>query len=56
MELDEATKGRRGIRSYKDEGVPIELVREVLEAGTWASSAKNGQQWRFTVMTGDAKA
>ncbi len=55
MELDEAIRGRRSIRSYTDQPLPIELVREVLEAGTWAPSAKNGQQWRFTVLTGDAK-
>jgi len=55
MELDEAIRGRRSIRRYTDRPVPIDLVREVLEAGTWAPSAKNGQQWRFTVLTGEAK-
>jgi len=55
MELDEAIKGRRSIRRYTDRPVPMELVREVIEAGTWAPSAKNGQQWRFTVLTGEAK-
>ena len=55
MELDEAIKGRRSIRSYLDRPVPMEMVREVLEAGTWAPSAKNGQQWRFTVLTCDSK-
>ena len=55
MELDEALSGRRSIRKYKDEQVPMEIVRQVLEAGTWAPSAKNGQQWRFTVLTGNAK-
>jgi nitroreductase len=55
MEVDEAIKGRRSIRKYTDKPVPTELVRAVLEAGTWAPSAKNGQQWRFTVLTGKAK-
>jgi nitroreductase len=55
MELEEAIKGRRSIRRYRDQPVPVELVRQVLEAGTWAPSAKNGQQWRFTVLTGAAK-
>jgi len=55
MELITAIKGRRSIRRFRDEPVPIELVREVIEAGTWAPSAKNGQQWRFTVLTGVAK-
>ena len=55
MELDEAIKGRRSVRSYEDRPVPMELIREALEAGTWAPSAKNGQQWRFTVLTCAAK-
>jgi nitroreductase len=55
MEVDEAIKGRRSIRKYTDKPVPMELVRAVLEAGTWAPSAKNGQQWRFTVLTDKAK-
>jgi nitroreductase len=55
MELDEAIKGRRSIRNFTDKPIPIEMIREVLEAGTWAPSAKNGQQWRFTVLTGEAK-
>ena len=55
MELDEAIRGRRSIRRYTDRPVSLDLVREVLEAGTWAPSAKNGQQWRFTVLTGEAK-
>jgi nitroreductase len=55
MKVDEAIKGRRSIRKYTDKPVPMELVRAVLEAGTWAPSAKNGQQWRFTVLLGKAK-
>jgi nitroreductase len=55
MDLDEALRGRRSIRSYLDRPVPEELIRKVLEAATYAPSAKNGQQWRFTVLTGNAK-
>jgi nitroreductase len=55
MELIEVIKGRRSIRSYRSEPIPMNLVREILEAGMWAPSAKNGQQWRFTVLTGEAK-
>jgi len=56
MELMDAIKGRRSIRRYRPDPVPDGLVREVLEAGRWAPSAKNGQQWRFTVLTGESKA
>ena len=55
MELIDAIKGRRSIREYKDTLVPRELIEEIIEAATWAPSAKNGQQWRFTVYTGIAK-
>lgn len=55
MELLDAIKGRRSIRSFKGDPVPRDLIIEILEAGTWAPSAKNGQQWRFTVLTGEAK-
>lgn len=55
MDLDEALRKRRSIRSYLHKEVPEKLVRQVLEAATFAPSAKNGQQWRFTVLTGNAK-
>jgi nitroreductase len=55
MDLDEAIRGRRSIREYIEKDVPEELVRQVIEAATFAPSAKHGQQWRFTVLTGAAK-
>lgn len=55
MEVNEAIRGRRSIRSYTSKPVSMEFVVDVLEAGTWAPSAKNGQQWRFTVIAGGAK-
>jgi nitroreductase len=55
MDLDEALKGRRSIRNYLAKNVPKRLVRQVIEAATCAPSAKNGQQWRFTVLTGKSK-
>lgn len=55
LNVDRALMARRSIREYIDKPVSMKVVREVLEAGTWAPSAKNGQQWRFTVLTGGAK-
>lgn len=55
MELIEAIRGRRSIREYRKDPVPMEMIRDVLDAGNWAPSAKNGHQWRFTVLTGKAK-
>jgi nitroreductase len=55
MSVDEAIKGRRSVRTYKSDEVEEGLVRECIEAATFAPSAKNGQQWRFTVLTGESK-
>ncbi len=55
MELIDAIKGRRSIRKYNSTPVPQEVISDILEAGNWAPSAKNGHQWRFTVLTGKAK-
>jgi nitroreductase len=55
MSVDEAIRGRRSIRGYKQDDVPEDLIRECIDAATFAPSAKNGQQWRFTVLTGNAK-
>ena len=51
MEVLEAIRTRRSIRSYKGEAVPEELVTKVLEAGQWAASASNSQPWSFVVFT-----
>ena len=55
MSVDEAIKGRRSVRTYKKDEVEEDLIREIIEAATFAPSAKNGQQWRFTVLTGASK-
>jgi nitroreductase len=55
LELIDAIRGRKSIRRFKDTPVPVELVREVLDAANYAPSAKRGEQWRFTVLIGDAK-
>ena len=55
LDLDEALKGRRSIRSFLSKEVSESLIRQVIAAATLAPSAKNGQQWRFTVLTGKAK-
>ena len=55
MELMEIIRGRRSIRKYKPDPVPEKTIRDILEAGIWAPSAKNGQQWRFTVLTETSK-
>jgi nitroreductase len=55
MSIDEAIKERRSIRTYKKAEVKEDFIRDIIEAATFAPSAKNGQQWRFTVLTGESK-
>ncbi|MFW9980237.1 MAG: nitroreductase family protein [Candidatus Thorarchaeota archaeon] len=55
MELEDAIQGRRSIRRFKERLVPEEMVLSLMEAARWAPSAKNLQQWRFTVLTGQSK-
>jgi len=55
MNIDDVIKGRRSIRTYKNDEVKEDLIREIIEAATFAPSAKNSQSWRFTVLTGDSK-
>jgi len=55
MNIDDVIKGRRSIRTYKSDEVKENLIREIIEAATFAPSAKNSQSWRFTVLTCDSK-
>ena len=51
MEVLEAIRTRRSIRSYSEEPVPEESIARILEAGRWAASASNAQPWSFVVFT-----
>ncbi len=51
MDIFELIRARRSIRSF-DPSKPVsdEMLRKILEAGTWAPSAGNTQCWRFFVV------
>jgi nitroreductase len=49
--VEEAIKRRRSIRRFKNHPVSDSQIRKIIEAGIYAPSAKNGQSWRFTVLT-----
>jgi len=56
MDVFDAIKNRRSIRRFEDKPVPEELVRRVVEAGQWAPSACNRQDWKFIVIeSGEVK-
>lgn len=50
MHFVELAEKRRSIRGYKPDPVPEPLLREVLEAGRLAPTAKNLQPFRFVVV------
>ncbi len=50
MEIFEAIKNRRSVRRFEDRPVPEEIIRKIIEAGQWAPSACNRQDWKFIVV------
>ena len=53
MEVLEALKTRKSIRSFKPDPIPKQVLNEILEAAIRAPSAMNIQPWEFLVLTGD---
>lgn len=51
----EAIKNRRSIRKFRPDEVSKHMIEEILQSGILAPSSKNGQPWKFVVVTGDAK-
>jgi len=50
MTFDEIVRKRRSIRAYKNTPVERDTLLSVLEAGRLAPSARNRQDWHFTVV------
>ncbi len=50
MDIFEAIKGRRSIRSYKKQDVPDEIVTKLVEAAIMAPSAGNVQPYHFVIV------
>jgi len=46
---------RRSIRRFKETGVPINDLREIIKAATFAPSGKNLQNWHFVVVVNKHK-
>ncbi|MHA1195500.1 MAG: nitroreductase family protein [Promethearchaeota archaeon] len=49
--LMKVLRSRRSIRRYKEDPVPKEDIKKVLNAIRYAPSARNAQLWRFLVIT-----
>jgi nitroreductase len=55
-DIYELIKSRRSIRAYvPGKPVPPEVLDRILDAGTWAASGKNLQNWRLFVLTGSKR-
>jgi len=50
MEVFEAIRTVRAIRSYQDKPVPPEVIRQIVAAGRLTGSSMNGQPWHFIVV------
>ena len=53
MDILEAIKERKSIRSFKPDPVPKEILKEVLDVACRAPSGMNTQPWEFIVLAGD---
>ena len=54
MDVHEAIRTRKSVRSYLDRAVEADKLQRVLEAARLAPSANNRQEWRFVVVTDPA--
>ena len=52
MEIIEAIRTRRSIRSFKPDQVPKHILEEILKTSLWAPSSSNTQTWEFAVLGG----
>jgi nitroreductase len=50
MDVYEAIRTRKSVRSFLDRDVPEEVLTRVLEGARLAPSASNRQEWRFVVV------
>ena len=51
MDTLQAIFDRRSVRTYKSEPIPVEELKQILEAGRQAPSAANRQPWHFLVVS-----
>jgi nitroreductase len=55
MDVFKAITTRRSIGVVKPDPVPTDLIKKILDAGTWAPAHHRTEPWRFFVLTGDAR-
>jgi len=55
MDVFDAIRSRRSIRKYKDKQVPWDNIITIMQAGKYAPSAGNLQNWKFIYVKTDEK-
>lgn len=50
MDIEDAIYGRRSIRNFTEEKIPMDVLKKIIHAGTYAPSACNFQAWKFIVI------
>jgi len=55
MNIYDAIHQRRSHRKFKPDLPPREVLERVIEAGLWAPSGTNAQDWEITVMAGKVR-
>jgi len=53
MQFDDVILGRRSIRGYKPDPVPMFLIKEIIGLAMRSPSSMNTQPWNFYVITGE---
>lgn len=55
MDVLEAIRTRRSFGLVKDDNIDENIIKQILEAGTWAPCHHRTEPWRFFVITGDGR-
>lgn len=53
MDIIECVKERKSIRGYKNEPIPKQVIKEILEIAKRSPSGLNTQPWEFIVVAGE---
>ena len=51
MDVFETARTVLAVREYRDDPIPEEVVRRIVEAGRLTGSSQNGQPWHFVVVS-----
>ena len=56
MEVLDAIRSRRTVKSYRPDPVPRDVLERILEAARWAPNHRQTQPWRFRVLGAAAQS